>query len=83
LRAASLLLVLFISRRTSPTGVSSSLDQRAARGRANATSRSTTWPRSAPPASAQRSATMRGAAIGSAGALPSSGSRRSFGGGAT
>ena len=36
-----------------------------------------------PPASAQRSATIRGAAIGSAGALPSSGSRRSFGGGAT
>ena len=49
LRAASLLLVLFISRSTSPTGVRSSLDQRAARGRAAAPSRSITRPRRTPP----------------------------------
>ena len=83
LRAASLLLVLFISRRTSPTGVASSLSACPRRGRGAAASRSTTRPRRLPPVSAKSSATMRGAGIGGAGATPGAGCRRSAAGGLT
>jgi hypothetical protein len=83
LRAASLLLVLFISRSTSPTGVASSLSSSAWRGRGAPDSRSTTVPRRLPPVSAQRPATIVGAATGTAGAAPSSGARRIADGGLT
>ena len=83
LRAASLLLVLFISRRTSPTGVASSLSAWAWRGRGAAASRSTTMPRRLPPVSAKRSATMRGAGIGGAVVAPGAGCSSTGAGGLT
>jgi hypothetical protein len=84
LRAATLLLVLFISRITSTSGVETSLAQRVpARFAPAGSAFSITRPRSLPPASTHRSATRRGAATDAAGAEPSSGARRMSGGGRT